>query len=119
MGLWEQAMGVGWTTVTSPDGRLEGFPYEVHASGRVRNTETGHVLEPYARGGPGGEDYLAVELRHQGTSEQVYVHQLVAWAFVSGWDPGKQVEHIDGDPHNNHQANLRWVEAAENLETRG
>lgn len=123
MNLWNRTMGRGWTPVVLPDGGelVEAdTPYEVHASGKVRNTDTGRTLQPYARGGPQGDEYLAVELTAGPDAPgQVYVHQLVAWAFVPGWDPSLQVAHQDEDPHNNHQKNLRWQEPVENLERRG
>jgi hypothetical protein len=99
--------------------RERGGPYEIHPSGRVRNGETGRELEPYARGGASGVEYEAVELAAGGPSRQYYVHQLVGWAFVPGWDPAMQVNHRDDDPSNNHHENLRWIEAEENLDRRG
>lgn len=123
MSLWNRLMGVGWTRIVLPDGgRLEPAltPYMVHPSGKVRNGVSGRELTPYGRGGADGDEYLAVELTQGGEAPgQVYVHQLVAWAFVPGWKPGRQVEHVDGDPHHNAASNLRWIEPAENLETRG
>lgn len=124
MTTYNRALGVGWTDLVLPDGTdlvvRDDLPYQVHASGKVRNADTGRELTPYARGGATGDQYLAVELTSGPRAPgQVYVHQLVGWAFVAGWDPSLQIEHLDGDPHHNHQANLRWVEPSENLEGRG
>ena len=41
-----------------------------------------------------------------------YVHRLVAKAFVKNPRPDifNMVDHIDGNPSNNHYTNLRWVD---------
>lgn len=46
----------------------------------------------------------------------VTVHTLVARAFVSGYKPGLQVNHIDGNKKNNKASNLEWVTGKENIE---
>ncbi len=51
-----------------------------------------------------------------GVGRTVYVHRLVALAFVEPV-PGKpEVNHRDGDPRNNRAQNLEWVTHAENLQ---
>ncbi len=41
---------------------------------------------------------------------EVYVHELVAKAFVPNPNNYPYVEHIDGDRSNNRADNLRWTE---------
>jgi hypothetical protein len=43
------------------------------------------------------------------------LHRLVAWAFLRHqWTPEKNtVDHIDGNPSNNHVSNLEWISQAE------
>ena len=43
------------------------------------------------------------------------VHQLVALAFIPNPDNYKQINHIDGNPHNNKVSNLEWCSAAHNI----
>tara|TARA_R110000744_G_scaffold219103_1_gene337880 strand:+ start:39 stop:464 length:426 start_codon:yes stop_codon:yes gene_type:complete len=38
----------------------------------------------------------------------VYVHRLVAEIYCSGYFEGAHVDHIDGNPGNNHYTNLQW-----------
>jgi len=48
--------------------------------------------------------------------KQIYVHRLVAEAFISHDDMTKNiVNHIDGNKLNNHESNLEWVTAQENI----
>ena len=76
--------------------------YEVSEYGDVRNIRTGRVLKQFvgARGG------LMLTLDHA----TVYVHRLVADAFLPNEDPNywTDVIHIDGDKQNNNVDNLRW-----------
>ena len=43
------------------------------------------------------------------------IHRLVAEAFLPTWDFNLQVNHIDGNKHNNHVNNLEMVTAQENI----
>lgn len=45
----------------------------------------------------------------------ISVHKAVAMAFCSGYEIGKQVNHIDGNKRNNDYMNLEWVTAKENI----
>ena len=81
--------------------------YEVSSMGRVKNFRTGYC-GPCGTGKNGS--YPAIVLKNSnGIVKQVYVHQLVARAFVSGFSLGMVVNHKDGNPKNNASENLEWV----------
>lgn len=64
-----------------------------------------------------GHGYETVTLGH---SDYKYVHRIVAFAFpeICGeWFEGAEIDHIDGDTHNNKPQNLRWVTPKENCNT--
>lgn len=87
--------------------------YEVSDNGEVRNKRTGHVMRAY----PNNRGYLKVPLMDSGSQKSVFVHRLVAKAFVSNDDPIKktQVNHLNEDKTDNRATNLEWVTPSENV----
>ena len=64
-----------------------------------------------------GFGYLSVSLSINGKVAQLYVHRLVATAFilnVSSNPKVNQVNHINGIKNDNHFENLEWVTSSEN-----
>lgn len=88
---------------------ISGFPnYAVSTHGRVKNLRTNTLLRP--RNNSYG--YMRVGLRRDGVTHDIYVHQLVAQAFITGYRQGVQVRHADDDGGNNHVTNLRFRKGA-------
>lgn len=82
--------------------------YSISNLGNVRNDKTGRILKYFQK--PNG--YRQVQLGRE--NNPVYIHRLVAMAFVKNKDNKPQVNHIDGDKTNNSANNLEWVTASEN-----
>ena len=81
--------------------------YSVSNFGRVINNKTNRLLKP------SGGKYLHVTLSVNNVQKSFNVHRLVAETFIGLSD--KQVNHIDGDSHNNKLSNLEYVTASENV----
>lgn len=63
--------------------------------------------------------YLRVYLyNNDGYRKHFKVHRLVAQAFIENPDGKPQVNHKDGNKHNNSVTNLEWVTDAENKKHR-
>lgn len=61
-----------------------------------------------------GEGYCQVNMRmDNGKGRTVFVHKLVAEAFVPNPADRPIINHIDGDKGNNKASNLEWVSAKE------
>lgn len=59
--------------------------------------------------------YKKVCLRKSNEAKNVMVHRLVALAFVPNPENKSEINHKDGNKHNNHADNLEWVTRSENL----
>lgn len=60
--------------------------------------------------------YLSVNLTKNNVTKNQYVHRLVCIAFYGYLGNNFQVNHKDGNKHNNHLNNLEWVTPKENQE---
>jgi hypothetical protein len=61
-----------------------------------------------------GAGYLAIQCKIAGERLDLYVHRLVAEAFLCASPLKKEVNHRDGNKTNNHVSNLEWVTHSEN-----
>lgn len=90
---------------------IDGFPlYEVSNTGQVRRKA--QVLRPGAI--PTG--HLTVGLcKGSGKPKSMYVHRLVALAFLENPDGKRVVNHKNGKPSDNRLDNLEWSTYSENI----
>ena len=82
--------------------------YSVSNEGEVRNDKTGRILKP--RKGTSG--YYQIMLGRK--TSPLYVHRLVAKAFIENPNNLPQVDHINGDKTDNRVENLRWLSVSDN-----
>lgn len=90
---------------------IEGYPkYEVSDDGEVRVVKSGKILKKSVdtRG------YYKVTLTNSENRKTLFVHRLVAIAFVSNPNNLNQVNHIDENKQNNHASNLEWCDVVYN-----
>jgi hypothetical protein len=93
-------------TIWKPVLEFQGL--EASDDGRIRRD--GVELPQYKH--PGG--YRKVQVAQSGHNSHLYVHRLVALAFI-GQPTGPLVRHLDGNPAHNVPANLAWGNTSENL----
>jgi hypothetical protein len=103
----EQAGVVGWRAVPG-----FGDKYEVSSSGQLRRADTLALRSPTRS----GDGYLKVDLWHQNSRRQVLLHRLVAEAFVPRPEGADEVNHLDGNKHNNAAGNLEWTDRRGNVD---
>lgn len=82
--------------------------YSISTTGQVRNDKTGRILKPHK----GTAGYYQVMLGRK--TVPLYVHRLVAKAFIDNPDNLPQVDHINGDKTDNRVENLRWLSVSDN-----
>lgn len=56
-----------------------------------------------------------VFISHNGRGRRTYVYRLVAEAFIPNPEGKREVNHLDGNPSNDHVSNLEWSTRLENL----
>ena len=59
--------------------------------------------------------HLRVDLYKKCKRTRVYVHKLVATHFLENPNDYNEIDHIDGNPKNNHFKNLKWCTHKENM----
>lgn len=94
---------------------VKGFEglYEVDESGNVYSLlKDRKLLHPTKHNGK--QPYYYVTLRKDGKSHKRFVHRLVAEAFLPNPNNLPQVNHMDGNPHNNSVNNLEWINNRDN-----
>lgn len=83
--------------------------YMVSESGRIRHrgSDDDKVLRD-------SDGYLIVDLYHRGVRTTKRVNRLVAEAFIPNPENKPEVNHKDGNKHNNNATNLEWATKKEN-----
>lgn len=83
----------------------------VYEDGTVYN-QRNHKLSHYKR--PNGYIYVEVVVKEKEKRKKIALHRLVAQAFLPNPNNLPEVNHKDGNPLNNHVANLEWVTGSQN-----
>ena len=89
---------------------IKGFSnYEVSDLGNVRNKKSGTILKGGYKNG-----YMRVDLQKQ----KLYIHRLVATAFIENPLNKLDVDHINHIRDDNRSCNLQWYSIIENRVTK-
>lgn len=103
-----------WHDITEYRGYKFNGKYEVSNWGNVRNKETKQPISTFESRKNHG--YLKTRITDVNQVRRtMYIHQLVAFFFVEGFDQNKEVNHKDGNIRNNSFSNLEWVSHTENM----
>ena len=94
--------------------------YQVSSLGNIRSLSFGarnyrkSNIVKLLKQSPTNCGYFKVQLYCEGKSKMMYVHRIVATAFIPNPERKPQVNHIDGNKSNNVASNLEWVSQSEN-----
>ena len=92
--------------------KIEGFEnYEVSNLGKVRNIKSRRILKPSLN----EDGYLRHCLSENNKKKYLFLHRILATAFIDNPDEKPQVNHIDENKTNNDLSNLEWCTVKENM----
>lgn len=101
------------------------FLYEITADGRyIRNVKSKAYTNSRLDFHHSSKGYYAaffnINNKENGGRKVVrrMVHRMVAECWLGPCPEGKQVDHINRNPHNNHHSNLRYVTHSEQMKNR-
>lgn len=101
-----------WKKIEFVDGK-----YEISNFGNVRNLNFHRERKvKQLKAVLNSRNFLVVSLPVKGTFKVFPLHRLVAEHFIFNYDNLPQVNHIDGNRHNNRVDNLEWCTFEENME---
>lgn len=86
--------------------------YQISNTGKLKNKITNRILKNTNK----NNDYLRYILYNKTTKKTVYIHRLVAQAFIPNPHGFLEVNHIDGNKQNNCVENLEWCNRNYNIQ---
>ena len=107
--IWKDIVGFEGHYQVSSYGRIKScdriLPHKIYGTWHIKE----RILKPHLNGS-GSAKYFTVRL-HTGEGRMIciYVHRVVAEAFIPNPYNFSQVNHIDGNKKNNSVSNLEWV----------
>lgn len=109
---WSDIVGFEGLYKVSTDGRVVGYQreYSCGCSGRTKRV----LGEREVLGCVDKHGYRRVVLYSGKTKRRVFVHRLVAEAFIPNPENKPEIDHINTAPNDNRVENLRWCSHHEN-----
>ncbi len=88
----------------------------VRAKDRIVNTKTGprHYKSRTLLPEITADGHYRVVLSNAGHTQRIFIHRLVALAFIPNPNDYPVINHLDGNPANNNVNNLEWTTVQEN-----
>lgn len=95
------------------------FLYEINENGTIfRNVKSKKQLKIKLDVHCSKKGYYIAFVRFNGKATRVMVHKAVAECWLGSCPESLEVDHIDGNTHNNHYTNLRYISKNEQMKNR-
>lgn len=108
---WRPVSGYESQYEVSSDGRVRSIDREELLNNGWNRHRKGRVLKQM----PKKTGYMCVNLYKHSHMRTFLVHRIVASAFIANPDGKPEVNHINGNKHDNRVENLEWVSESENI----
>lgn len=102
--IWKPVIGFSSLYEVSETGEVKSLGRKIIRSNGVPDTKKERILSPVNN----GNGYMAVNLCNESKITRMYVHQIVAKAFILNPENYSEVNHKDGNKANNAVSNLEW-----------
>lgn len=107
MEIWKDITGYEGRYLISSLGRIKSNDRYINCTHNAKRKIKGKMINPYVS----GVGYYMAYVQ----GKYLYIHRLMAIAFIKNPQNRKEVNHIDGNKLNNNLKNLEWVSKRENL----
>lgn len=116
MELWKDIPGYEGIYEASNHGRIRSSANKTTSNSKfsVRCWKQRILKQKHTTRSTGKKDYR-VSLWKDGKQHDHLVARLIALTWCDGYTDGMTVNHIDGNPENNHADNLEWVSRSDNI----
>lgn len=108
--IWADIPGFEGAYQISNTGIIRSLDRKVNCRFGSYAIKKGKILKPSIN----GEGYYAVTLSKESKRQVRSIHRLLALAFLSNPKGKREVNHINGNKHDNRLENLEWVSSSEN-----
>jgi len=105
--IWKDIKGYEGYYQVSSEGRVKSLARKIRCNRSLKE----RILKP----GLGGFGYPQVILCVDNQKYNIFIHRLVAEAFIPNLENKLEVNHIDGNKENNRVDNLEWCTRKENM----
>lgn len=111
MEIWKDVIGWEGYYQVSNYGNVRSLPRLINSSRGRQRIHKGIMVKPCIE----NKRSYVIRLSRNNSDTTIKLHRLVAKHFIPNPENKRYINHIDGNPKNNHVSNLEWCTAHENM----